>query len=374
MRPPTNWPSSPAPGTDPAPERVRAAVQALRRRRGRQRLSAAAVTAVVVLGGGIALWTASRSPHAPTRPATVSSTSAAPIILTPPTKPTPTRWAGQLPGAVAYMCGGDLCVMRPDGTGLRELPSTGYPAWEPAWSPDGTQLAFRGYFGVPNGDYSVYTIGADGCELTRLTKAPNGTEPTWSPTGDRLAYALGGITVIKADGTGRRSLTQDRPGIVADSDPAWSSSNRIAFERAVHGAPSEIYAVNPDGSGLSALTRGRPGFIEPAWSGDGRQIAYVAGRVTARVYPHLRIDVAAANGASSHPVTPSQWTSFDPTWTPNGKVVFLRSGGTTVNAYVVNPDGTGLHLIYTGLGPVQSSVSLDWGPTSLPSPRCGSQN
>lgn len=288
----------------------------------------------------------------------------------PATGPAPDRRTDSVPvaptGEVAYKCGNDLCLIRPDGTGQRALLAA-FPEWDPAWSPDGRRLAFRGYFTTAEGDYSIYIVDANGCRAHRLRVADGGTQPTWAPTGDRLAYALGGIDIVNADGTGHRQLTEDT-NAWSDDSPSWSAVDRIAFVRTRGGHPSQVYVMNVDGSHVSALTRGRPGFDQPTWSPDARLIAFTA----ASVGPDGRsvVEVAKADGSGRRAVTPPDWTSYGPTWTPDGRIAFLVDRANGIDVYVVDPDGTGLHRLDLHLGGAGQSPQLAWGSSSLPPVRC----
>ncbi len=343
----------------------------------RQRAAAAAVTAAVVAAIVTPLALLSGLAAHPARPP-----GKGPSASTPP--PSPVRgmfgpsaglsgrvpsWAKHLRGEVAYKCADRICLMRPDGSASRTLTAT-FPEWDPAWSPNGRDLAFRGYYGSGDGQYDLYAVSTNGCHLTRLTHGLNGTTPSWSPNGRRIAFTAGGIDVINPDGTGFRRLIADTSTHFASS-PTWSVRNQIAFVRESGRSPLEIYAVNADGSGLLALTRGGPGFGQPSWSPDGRRIALVA--ITHPLYSTGTIEVASADGASSHAVSPTSWMTFSPTWTPDGKIVFLRqigaptqSAAAPTSAYIVNPDGSGLHLLYPNLNAVQ----ITWGSTTLPKPTC----
>jgi len=229
-------------------------------------------------------------------------------------------WAKGLHGEVAYKCGNYICLMRPDGTGKRTLTAT-YPEWDPAWSPDGRMLAFRGYYGTAKGDYAIYIVDADGCHLKRLAGGMGGISPSWSPTGRQIAFAVGGIDVMNVDDTGYRRLTRDTSRY-GDDSPAWSARNRIAFIRTRIGTPSgEIYTMNADGTGI-------------------------------------------------HRVSPPGWTSYSPTWTPGRKVAFLVQTASGTDAYIVNPDGTGLRRLYPSLVDGRESIQIAWGSAPLPRASC----
>ena len=106
--------------------------------------------------------------------ASPSSSLEAPTTQVPP-------WASR--GFIVYKCGDSLCLIRPNGTGKRKLVRTSpWPQWDPAVSPDGRLVAFRGYYGLADGAYALYVVGADGCAVRRLTRSIAGN-PSWSPDG-----------------------------------------------------------------------------------------------------------------------------------------------------------------------------------------------
>ena len=82
---------------------------------------------------------------------------------------------------------------------------------------------------------------------------------------------------MNADGSGSRRLTRNR---AFDGEPAWSPDGRkIAFQSTkTIGGNKEIYVMNADGSGKRNLTRNPARDGSPSWSPDGRRIAFLSGR------------------------------------------------------------------------------------------------
>src|SRR5262249_45123452 len=137
---------------------------------------------------------------------------------------------------------GDLWTIRPDGSGLTRLTRTATREANPAWSPDGTKLAYdsRGSIFVANAD------GKDPRNITAVGAGPDmgacDSDPSWSPDGRQIAFsfvtddctgAAGGLGAMGADGSGRRVLEEDYAGVLGgDTEPAWSpGGNRLVFTR-----------------------------------------------------------------------------------------------------------------------------------------------
>ena len=340
-------------------------------RRAARRQTAGLITVMALLIAGVVLPLA-LLPGAGAHPS--SGKQAAGHRPSPAAAPLYPSWAAQLGGEVAYQCGDVICLMHPNGTAPRSVARSGplqLPQSDPAWSRNGRELSFRGYYGQGDGQYDLYAVNLDvaGCRVTRLTHGLNGTSSSWSPAGRQIAFSVPfGIFVVNADGSGLRRLivntTKYSYGVDA---PAWSVLNRLAFVQYVPALRvGEIETANADGSGITPLTRGTPGFGQPSWSPNGAAIAFVANPYAAK----SAVDVATAEGTGAHRVSPSSWTSYSPTWTPGGKIVFLRQTGTSTtnaptSAYIVNPDGSDLRLLYPNLDAAQ----IAWGPAAI-APSC----
>jgi TolB protein len=171
---------------------------------------------------------------------------------------------------------GDLFQTRLDGGGRTRLTHAAEEtaAGAPAWSPDGTWLAYVLSSGRDRGyDNDIWVMRADGSGRARLTATTGVSEsgPAWSPDGRRLAFwsgapgRYGRIEVMRADGSRRHAVTTgDR-----DGTPAWSpDGTRIAFTRETT-AGRQIHVVDADGGVPLRLTDVGDNAA-PSWLGRHR--------------------------------------------------------------------------------------------------------
>ena len=166
----------------------------------------------------------------------------------------------------------DIFVINSDGTGETQL--TFSPAGDsfPKWSPDGTRITF---FSRRDGDAEIYVMNADGSNPTNLTHQPaDDFSPDWSPDGARIVFsstAVGNwqIYVMGADGSSVTRLTFDP---APDNKPAWSPDGRkIAFHRGPFGS-RDIYVMNADGTNPTQLSDQPGDNIQADWQPYGDHI------------------------------------------------------------------------------------------------------
>ena len=246
-------------------------------------------------------------------------------------------------GKIAYSDQKQIHVVDPDGSDDVQLTFGDKRSRSPAWSPDGSKIAFlRG-----NKPSSLLIMNADGTDRTLIQRRISKhryyffDRPAWSPDGTQIAFSTAArfftssndrrwdlrLYVVNVDGSG---LTRISRGRHQDSWPSWSpDGNQIAFT-----TRRGLATMNPDGSNRTMLVRGGS---DPDWSPDGSQITYVHG------VGRSATDVFLANSDGTGRVrltdTPDRW-EFSPVFSPDGtKTAFIDGTGRS-EIFIMSTAGT----------------------------------
>jgi Tol biopolymer transport system component len=204
--------------------------------------------------------------------------------------------------------------------------------------------------------------------LTRDTQDP--------ATGDLIAYSCKerqndwyAICVIRIDGTESRRLTS---GVEA-TDPAWSPDGRkIAFTRRedVGGgyttfSEDDVFVMDSDGGGARQLTEERENQHagQPAWSPDGSEIVFMRGAPVPTALPARpgELFVMDAGGSDMRPLTHGS-RDLHPAWSPDGReIAFTRAVEPPfAGMWVIDAVGGRPRQLTNSAGHVDESVA--WSP------------
>jgi WD40 repeat protein len=222
-----------------------------------------------------------------------------------------------------------LILMDPDGRAadvvgtapaISGLSGSGIGWFRVAWSPDSRRLA---YTALVAGASQVMIVDADGGNLRPVgDPALEGQDPTWSPNGTEIAFRGGrfeddiGIYAMHPDGSSIRRLTP-QGGVAGPTDyrvPVWSPrGDLIAYTRTLASGRSHVFLVGAAGGPERDVSAGPDDAWAPAWSPDGR-LAWLR---SPPFDEHGRFVVDRLDG--SDPVALGPTVTSAPTWSPDGR-------------------------------------------------------
>ena len=233
-------------------------------------------------------------------------------------------------------------VANADGAGAVQVTDGMHFDSHPAWSPDGTRLAFTR---LEDGASAIYVVNADGSHLQRRTVTGQAYFPAWSPDGTRIVYndENGLIYASEADGDWTIPV---HLGFVDEwsGHPAWApDGGTIAFIKGSFDFGASIYLMNADGSNLRPLVADPlVQYQSPRWSRDGQSVVAVAASLSADNFvAEQSIAIIRASGSAITGIATAAWVEW-PAWSPDedviaarvadcayceGRVIYLRSDG-----------------------------------------------
>jgi Tol biopolymer transport system component len=255
---------------------------------------------------------------------------------------------------------GDIYVMRPNGTGQRNLTkAVGYDDLA-SWSPDSKRIAFTTN---RDGNNEIYVMNANGTAQRRLTNSDSAEYgPSWSPDGTRIAFwsnrdGNNEIYVMSADGRGGEARLTDNPA--SDHSPDWGPHGSIAFVSTRGSGRTALHVMSADGSDQRRLTGPDVNWneVRPSWSPDGRRIAFVSDHDFPVDNTEIYEMNADGTGGETR-ITKSLRRDDWPTWSPDGtRLAFAHGPLLSPEIYGMNVDGSSVRLL-SRKSPVFETVFL----------------
>jgi WD40-like Beta Propeller Repeat/Lipoprotein LpqB beta-propeller domain len=322
------------------------------RRRMAHRIRMGALAVAVVGGTIVGVFALSRLFGIP------GQDSVTPIV---PAQPTPSN-----NGLVVFTTGDRITIQAADGSGAHDVPAPAPGlAWHVAWSPDGTQIAVA-IFGDPR--RSLWVMGLDGSEATRIAEGGNVSNPSWHPDGVHLVYSIehNGLTevhITRSDGSEDRVVySEEAPGTYAVFSASFSpDGSQIVFDAGTDSG-YDIFLVNADGSNVQQVTTTGTDY-NPSWSPDGTQILFTRQEAASE----SDIFSMDPDGSNVRRLThdDGRFTNLGARFSPDGTLITYEAGrnGIVGPIMVMDPDGSHVRMLIPG-----EVLGFSWQPVPSASP------
>lgn len=245
----------------------------------------------------------------------------------------------------------------------RQLTRTDRASGYPAWSKDGSRIAWAEY---ESRGYSIYAMDADGENVDELVDSTDWTEyrmPHWNPVTDEIVYLAGWSYYVPTRRTWAVNPSTRVKRRIVDEDAAmasWSpAGDALVFVSDRGGGKDDIYMMNATtGGDVVRLTQTTGAEAYPVLSPNGAKLAYVYSPSGTYYATDAELYVLDLVTNQATRLTTNSLMEGDPAWSPDGKyIAYYAATGSNVQGtiYIIEATGGSPTSVCDGNFP-------DWAP------------
>ena len=279
----------------------------------------------------------------------------------------------------------DIFSMNPDGSDVRRLTTNPETDRQPDWSPDGTDIAYS--IDKPDSPVNfevarMTTAGTGHRQLTTTATGQASSQPSWSRNGRSILFRRSGPGRVSAIWQMGPLGENPAPRFAPPHPPLYPSwapgQRRIAYAAILSPTGDNdrgIFTLNADGSGPTTLFDVAGAYDSaPSWSPDGRQIAFESDADVGAGNPERDMEVWIMRADGSRPTQLTRNAIHDegPAWSPDGRLLAYTSGFDERHGNIHVMTSTGRHVRRL-TSYANADESPDWQaiPAARTSRRCG---